>query len=805
MENINKENLDLNKEAELTVGLESNRNLKNIDVNTEASIIETSGVKKAVGNLEPILEGILTKSDLTTKSAKEVSTKTDEESKILSKIVENTNKKEVQKVEIESKNNDLAGKFFSLLKGQKGDTPVKGKDYFTKEEINEIKEGIRSNLKKEVSPTKGKDYFTQKEVDNIVNEVFSKIKVPKDGKTPIRGVDYFTDADIRNFIYDIIIRLPKVKDDKDVDENAIFERLVKKIPKIKELKPDTAEDIADKLNTLSKKLDWKVLKNIPDMPKGGGSGLNKVFVDETTILGSGLADNPLRVIGGGSGGGDFFKDGSVSMTGDFNTNGNNIVNLGDITFRTGAQGGTVRTGKSAADKYILQAYDVNGSAYVDLVRADAGVVPTYTIYLGSLIFADTTDNTKTILVDTSGGTTNKKTTLLFAPTLDRTLTFPDATGTVALTSDITGTNSGTNTGDQDLSGLVPYTGATTDLDMGGNDIITQGNININGGVLTVGVGLTMDTLGLLGSDSTVDGTDGYTINTRAGNGKPTTGTGNGGSVEFTAGNGGGVSGHGGSVYFTGGNATGTNKSGGSITFVTGNETGSGDMGEINLRQAGSESQFGFLYDSEFVMDGRFKITQYGSNLAIFDTSELATDDRTYTFPDKDGTFAMLDDVVGGVTEHGLLDGLADDGHTQYALLTGRAGGQTFTGGTESGNNLTLITTSHATKGKVILGTLSAYDQVNDRLGIGTTSPDTTAHIVGNIKAKSAFNFTLTASASSVAVTFPVAFDVAPVVVCTPPYQTSFWVTSITTTGFTLNVGTTNGYNTTWNGIAIGIA
>ena len=65
---------------------------------------------------------------------------------------------------------------------------------------------------------------------------------------------------------------------------------------------------------------------------------------------------------------------------------------------------------------------------------------------------------------------------------------PDNSGTIALTSDITGTNSGTNTGDetatsiktklgittlsgsntgdQDLSGLVPYTGATLDVDLG---------------------------------------------------------------------------------------------------------------------------------------------------------------------------------------------------------------------------------------------------------------------------------------------------------------------------------------------------
>lgn len=39
---------------------------------------------------------------------------------------------------------------------------------------------------------------------------------------------------------------------------------------------------------------------------------------------------------------------------------------------------------------------------------------------------------------------------------DRTVTLPDATGTVALTSDITGTNSGTNTGDVTLAGSLDY-------------------------------------------------------------------------------------------------------------------------------------------------------------------------------------------------------------------------------------------------------------------------------------------------------------------------------------------------------------
>ena len=59
----------------------------------------------------------------------------------------------------------------------------------------------------------------------------------------------------------------------------------------------------------------------------------------------------------------------------------------------------------------------------------------------------------------------------------------------------------------------------------------------------------------------------------------------------------------------------------------------------------------------------------------------------------------------------------------YAVLTGRAGGQTLIGGTASGNNLTLNSTSNATKGKIYFGANSVYDEVNDRLGVGTTTPD----------------------------------------------------------------------------------
>lgn len=81
-------------------------------------------------------------------------------------------------------------------------------------------------------------------------------------------------------------------------------------------------------------------------------------------------------------------------------------------------------------------------------------------------------------------------------------------------------------------------------------------------------------------------------------------------------------------------------------------------------------------------------------------------------------------------DHGALGGLADDDHTQYAALEGRAGGQTLVGGTASGDDLTLQSSSDGTKGSILLGT-SAYDEVNNRLGIGTATPTVPLDVVGD--------------------------------------------------------------------------
>lgn len=75
---------------------------------------------------------------------------------------------------------------------------------------------------------------------------------------------------------------------------------------------------------------------------------------------------------------------------------------------------------------------------------------------------------------------------------------------------------------------------------------------------------------------------------------------------------------------------------------------------------------------------------------------------------QDGPGSELNaDTVDGyhasmLLDHGTHTGLADDDHEQYALLAGRSGGQTLVGGTGAGNSLRLRSTSHATKGDVIV-------------------------------------------------------------------------------------------------------
>ena len=58
-------------------------------------------------------------------------------------------------------------------------------------------------------------------------------------------------------------------------------------------------------------------------------------------------------------------------------------------------------------------------------------------------------------------------------------------------------------------------------------------------------------------------------------------------------------------------------------------------------------------------------------------------------------------TLNAALDHGTLAGLTDDDHTGYVRGAGRSGGQTVIGGTDSGDDLTLQSTSNATRGDLI--------------------------------------------------------------------------------------------------------
>ncbi len=174
---------------------------------------------------------------------------------------------------LQESNSDVLSKIFGslqMLKGEPGDkgyTPVKGKDYYTESEIDDF-------IKK-VTPQKGVHYF--------------------DGERGDRGKDYVLTSKDKNDIASQI-------------EVPVIEKIIEKTEIIKEIIPKEI-DVSVIKGAVSKKefeiekktiLDGMILvdgriKAIDQRWRGGG--LSKVSHD-TTLTGDGTPSNPLGVIGG---------------------------------------------------------------------------------------------------------------------------------------------------------------------------------------------------------------------------------------------------------------------------------------------------------------------------------------------------------------------------------------------------------------------------------------------------------------------------------------------------------------------------
>jgi hypothetical protein len=127
--------------------------------------------------------------------------------------------------------------------------------------------------------------------------------------------------------------------------------------------------------------------------------------------------------------------------------------------------------------------------------------------------------------------------------------------------------------------------------------------------------------------------------------------------------------------------------------------------------------------------GRDLLVEGSATLSGYTASRLITT----------GTGGLLTASAQTFVDHNSISNLATgDVHTQYALLAGRSGGQTITGGTAASNPLKFKTTSNATKGKLIFGNAetSVYDDVNARWGFGTATPGVTVDVAGQVRATS---------------------------------------------------------------------
>ena len=98
-------------------------------------------------------------------------------------------------------------------------------------------------------------------------------------------------------------------------------------------------------------------------------------------------------------------------------------------------------------------------------------------------------------------------------------------------------------------------------------------------------------------------------------------------------------------------------------------------------------------------------------------------------PADDDSLALSDSAAAGILKKLSLGNLKAALGSLFIRLAGTAGGQTLTGGTAAGDNLTLRSTSHATRGAIVFGTASEYDEVNNKLGIGTLTPSAKVHVL----------------------------------------------------------------------------
>jgi len=131
----------------------------------------------------------------------------------------------------------------------------------------------------------------------------------------------------------------------------------------------------------------------------------------------------------------------------------------------------------------------------------------------------------------------------------------------------------------------------------------------------------------------------------------------------------------------------------------------------------------------------------GTSPFIINSTTLVSNLNSDLLDSQEGSYYLdLNNATNqSAIDHGNISGLSDDDHSQYGLLIGRTGGQTYIGGTGVNDNLILQSTSDNASTssyiKLLTGNNGAIEALTvnylGNIGINETSPQKKLHITDN--------------------------------------------------------------------------